>query len=75
MALDKNHYIGVTLSGGYRIERFVGSGAFAYVYYAVAPGGQGCAVKIQYNLVSDARTRFNREIKVLREIPPKIIIK
>jgi serine/threonine-protein kinase len=70
MALDRNHYIGKTLTGGYRIERFVGSGAFAYVYYAVAPGGQGCAVKIQYNLVADAKTRFNREIKVLREIPP-----
>lgn len=70
MGLDKNHYIGKVLSGGYRIERFVGSGAFAYVYYAVAPNGQGCAVKIQYNLVSDARIRFSREIKVLRELPP-----
>lgn len=70
MALDKNYYVGFTLSGGYRIERFVGSGAFAYVYYATAPNGQGCAIKIQYNLVSDARIRFSREIKVLRELPP-----
>ena len=70
MALDRNHYLGVTLAGGYRIERFVGSGAFAYVYYATSPDGRECAVKIQYNLVSDARTRFNREIKVLKELPP-----
>lgn len=70
MALDKNQYVGVVLPGGYRIERFVGSGAFAYVYYATAPSGQGCAVKIQYNLAQDARTRFSREVKVLREIPP-----
>lgn len=70
MALDRNHYVGTVLTGGYRIERFVGSGAFAYVYYANAPNGQGCAVKIQYNLVADARIRFSREIKVLKEIPP-----
>ena len=70
MALDKNHYVGVVLKGGYKIERFVGSGAFAYVYYAKSPSGQGCAVKIQYNLAQDARVRFSREVKVLREIPP-----
>ena len=70
MALDRNHYVGTVLSGGYKIERFVGSGAFAYVYYATAPNGDGCAVKVQYNLVADARTRFSREIKVLRELPP-----
>ena len=70
MALDRNQYVGVVLAGGYRIERFVGSGAFAYVYYAKAPNGQGCAVKIQYNLAQDARIRFTREVKVLREIPP-----
>ena len=69
MALDRNHYIGKILAGGFRINRFVGSGAFAYVYQAVAPGGQICAVKIQYNLVSDAKTRFSREIKVLKELP------
>lgn len=69
MALDRNHYIGTVLAGGFRIERFVGSGAFAYVYYATAPNGVGCAVKIQYNLVADARIRFSREIKVLKEIP------
>lgn len=70
MALDRNHYVGTVLKGGYKIERFVGSGAFAYVYYATTPTGEGCAVKIQYNLVADARTRFCREIKVLRELPP-----
>ena len=70
MTLDKNHYIGAVLAGGYKIERFVGSGAFAYVYFAKAPTGQGCAVKIQYNLAQDARIRFSREVKVLREIPP-----
>ena len=69
MALDRNHYIGKVLSGGYRINRFVGSGAFAYVYQATAPDGTICAVKIQYNLVADARTRFSREIKVLKELP------
>lgn len=70
MALDRNHYVGVVLSGGYRIERFVGSGAFAYVYCAKSPSGMDCAVKIQYNLAQDARVRFSREVKVLREIPP-----
>lgn len=70
MALDKNYYVSKVLSGNYRIERFVGSGAFAYVYQAVSPTGMTCAVKIQYNLVADAKTRFEREIKVLREIPP-----
>lgn len=70
MALDRNHYLGSILAGRYRIERFVGSGAFAYVYYATMSDGQPCAVKIQYNLASDARIRFNRETKVLREIPP-----
>lgn len=68
--LDKQYYVGKTLSGGYHIERFVGAGAFAYVYCATAPNGQNCAVKIQYNLVADARIRFVREIKVLRELPP-----
>lgn len=68
--LDKNFYVGKVLSGNYRIERFVGSGAFAYVYQAVSPTGLTCAVKVQYNLVADARMRFEREIKVLREIPP-----
>ncbi len=70
MALDRNYYVGKVLTGNYRIERFVGSGAFAYVYQAVSPQGMICAVKVQYNLVADARTRFEREIKVLREIPP-----
>ncbi len=70
MGLDKQYYVGKTLTGGYYIERFVGAGAFAYVYCARSPNGQNCAVKIQYNLVADARTRFVREIKVLRELPP-----
>lgn len=70
MALDRNFYIGHTLSGGYRVERFIGSGAFAFVYYAVSPVGKPCAVKIQYNLVDDAKVRFGREIKVLKELPP-----
>jgi len=70
MALDRNLYVGKVLNGGYRIERFVGSGAFAYVYFAKSPAGQPCAVKVQYNLVDDARIRFAREIKVLKSLPP-----
>ncbi len=69
MALDRNLYLGTVLPGGYRIDRFVGSGAFAYVYQATAPDGTICAVKIQYNLAADARTRFSREVKVLKELP------
>ena len=70
MALDRNLYVGKVLDGGYRIERFVGSGAFAYVYFAKSPDGMPCAVKVQYNLVDDARIRFAREIKVLKSLPP-----
>ena len=70
MALDRNFYVGTVLAGGYKIEKFVGAGAFAYVYRAVSPSGEKCAVKVQYNLVDDARTRFAREIKVLKTLPP-----
>lgn len=70
MALDRNYYVGTVLSGGFTIKRFVGAGAFAYVYLAISPSGQQCAVKVQYNLVDDARKRFAREIKVLKTLPP-----
>jgi len=70
MTLDRNYYIGKVLPGGYRIERFVGSGAFAYVYFARSSTRPSCAVKIQYNLVDDAKIRFGREIKVLKDLPP-----
>ncbi len=69
MKLDRQHYIGTTLPGGYKIQKFIGKGAFAWVYYALAPGDRPSAVKIQYNLNDDSRKRFMREIKVLRELP------
>jgi serine/threonine protein kinase len=70
MQLDRQHYIGATLPGGFKLQRFIGKGAFAWVYYALTPDGRPSAVKIQYNLNDDSRKRFMREIKVLRELPP-----
>jgi serine/threonine protein kinase len=61
--------LGQWLTGGYRIERFIGSGAFAWVYYARTQRGEPCAVKILQNATEEARTLFAREIKVLRQLP------
>ncbi|MFA5624446.1 MAG: serine/threonine-protein kinase [Bradymonadales bacterium] len=69
MKLDKNYYLGKVFSGGYKIQRFIGSGAFAFVYLATDPHGRQVAVKVQYNHAEDALIRFNREIKVLKELP------
>jgi serine/threonine protein kinase len=70
MQLDRQHYIGATLTGGFKIQRFIGKGAFAWVYYALTADNRPAAVKVQYNLNDDSRKRFMREIKVLRELPP-----
>ncbi len=70
MKPDRNYYLGKTLPGGYTLQRFIGAGAFAYVYWATNPQGHQVAVKVQYNLADDARKRFAREIKVLQQLPP-----
>ena len=69
MKLDRNAYIDQTLPGGFHLRRFVGQGAFAWVYEAATPSGDAVAVKIQHNLSDDSYKRFIREIKVLRELP------
>ncbi|OIP43823.1 MAG: hypothetical protein AUK47_01990 [Deltaproteobacteria bacterium CG2_30_63_29] len=70
MKPDRNYYLGKVVSGGYHIQRFLGAGAFAYVYYGYGADQRGVAIKIQYNLADDARKRFVREIKVLKQLPP-----
>ena len=70
MKPDHNYYLGRVLPGGYRIEQFIGEGAFAYVYQAINTFGEKVAVKIQYNFAQNALKRFSREIKVLKHLPP-----
>lgn len=65
---DKNYYVGKTL-GRYQLHKFIGAGAFAWVYYAYSHEGQAVAIKIQYSPAEDAVQRFSREIKVMRELP------
>ncbi len=69
MKPDRNYYLGKVVPGGYHIQRFLGAGAFAYVYYGYGADQHGVAIKIQYNLADDARKRFVREIKVLKQLP------
>ncbi len=57
------------LQGGYTLQRFIGAGAFAWVFYAENDKGQPCAVKVLTANTSEARTLFVREIKILRQLP------
>ncbi len=69
MAANPQKLIGQWVPGGYRIQRFIGSGAFAWVYYATnAQGGSG-AIKVLQAPTDEARTLFQREMKVLRALP------
>ena len=69
MKPDRNYYLGRTLAPGFQVQRFIGSGAFAWVYLAIGSRREEVAIKIQYNLADDARKRFTREIKVLEQLP------
>ncbi|MEM9193780.1 MAG: protein kinase [Myxococcota bacterium] len=70
MAQDASRYVGRMLPGGFRVQRYVASGGFAWVYEAYGPGQKRCAIKIPFRLEGDAVKRFVREIKVLRALPP-----
>ena len=69
MKPDRNYYIGRNLAPGFQVQRFIGAGAFAWVYLATGARNEEVAIKIQYNLADDARKRFTREIKVLQQLP------
>lgn len=69
-ALQPQALIGQWLPGGYRIRRFVGAGAFAWVYQATNFSNEKVAIKVLQNATPEATTMFAREIKVLRALPP-----
>jgi serine/threonine protein kinase len=66
---DPKSLINTTLPGGYHLQRFIGAGAFAWVFYAIDSKRQPCAVKVLTADTSEARTLFVREIKILRQLP------
>lgn len=68
-AQDPKSLINTTLPGGYHLQRFIGAGAFAWVFYAVDAKRQPCAVKVLTADTAEARTLFVREIKILRQLP------
>jgi serine/threonine protein kinase len=69
MAANPQKLIGQWVPGGYRIQRFIGSGAFAWVYYATNAQGESAAIKVLQAPTDEARTLFQREMKVLRALP------
>ncbi len=58
------------IPGGYRLIRQVGRGNFAKVWEAVAPAGDKVAVKLLASSHPQALKRFQREVKVIRSLPP-----
>ena len=68
-AHDPKTLLNTTLPGGYHLQRFIGAGAFAWVFYAVDSKRQPCAVKVLTADTPEARTLFTREIKILRQLP------
>jgi|LNFM01.1.fsa_nt_gb serine/threonine protein kinase len=66
---DPKTLINTTLPGGYHLQRFIGAGAFAWVFYATDAKRQPCAVKVLTADTPEARTLFVREIKILRQLP------
>src|SRR5690349_10473493 len=58
----------------YELARFVGAGKFAWVYEAKArgapPNAPRVAVKLLYRDDVQAVRRFQRETKVMRQLPP-----
>ena len=58
------------LPGGYALGRPIGRGNFATVYAGNAPDGEPVAIKVLSTARPQALRRFQREIKVLRALPP-----
>jgi len=69
MSTSSSRYLGARLSNGLVIERFLGAGKFAWVY-AARGDGEPTAVKILFRDDEQGQLRFQREIKVMRELPP-----
>ncbi|MEW5852030.1 MAG: serine/threonine-protein kinase [Myxococcota bacterium] len=69
MTATRDPLIGTVLAGGFRVEKGVGSGAFARVYAGVGPGGDAVAVKVLQDRSDDARRLFQREVKIMRQLP------
>lgn len=68
-APDPQKLINQWIPGGYRIRKFIGAGAFAWVYYATDQRNTGVAIKVLQADSHEARTLFTREIKILRALP------
>ncbi len=66
---EAKHYLGTTVGGRWLIERVIGRGGFAWVYFATSRGEEA-AVKILHDPRPTSALRFDREIKVLRALPP-----
>ena len=62
--------VGEALPGGYRVDRYLASGGFAWIFQARDPRGQTCALKIPYEITRLTLRLFEREIKVMRSLPP-----
>jgi len=67
---QRDDLIGEALPGGYRIERFLASGGFAWIYLAHDKQKRPCAVKVPYQITRETLKLFQREIKILRALPP-----
>ncbi|MEI8256475.1 MAG: hypothetical protein WCJ30_12445, partial [Deltaproteobacteria bacterium] len=59
-ATNPQALIGQWVPGGYRIQRFIGSGAFAWVYYATDARGNGAAIKVLQAPSEEARTEASK---------------
>lgn len=69
MSVALSYAAGVTLPGGYVLERVVDKGAFAVVYAGLDPDGERVAIKLLASDHPQARQRFLREIKITRDLP------
>ncbi|TNF31362.1 MAG: serine/threonine protein kinase [Deltaproteobacteria bacterium] len=69
MSNSSSRYLGARLANGMELERFLGAGKFAWVY-AAGGVGEPAAVKVLFRDDTQGERRFQREIKVMRELPP-----
>lgn len=65
----QERHANMQLGDGFVTKQFIGKGMFAWVYNALTPQGERVAVKIPHRLDRQAKLRFLREIKVMRELP------
>ncbi len=67
--ISEGQYIGVALPGGYRTNRLIGKGTFAWVYHGWSPRAEPIAIKILHRTEEQARKRFQREVIVTQALP------